>query len=109
MSVLAPLLEAARARARHDARVTPIAELRRQVAAMPAAPRFQAALRYADRLAIVAEVKRRSPSAGEFASVADGPAAAAELARAYTDAGAAAVSILAEPAPFGGAAKGLDG
>ena len=73
MSVLAPLLEAARARARHDARITPIAELRRQVAAMPAAPRFEAALRYADRLAIVAEVKRRSPSAGEFASVADGP------------------------------------
>ena len=102
MSVLDPLLEAARARARHDARITPIGELRRQVAAMPPATRFEAALRYADRLAIVAEVKRRSPSAGEFASVAAGPAAVAALARSYADAGAAALSILTEPTRFGG-------
>ena len=102
MSVLAPLLEAARARARHDARVTPLAELRRQVAVMPPAPRFEAAVRYADRLAVVAEVKRRSPSAGEFASVAEGPAAVADLARSYVVAGATALSILTEPTRFGG-------
>ncbi len=101
MSVLAPLLDASRARLRHDARVTPLRDLRRRVAGMPAAPRFEAALRYAPRLALIAEVKRASPSAGRFASVADRPIV--DLARAYADAGAAAISILTEPTRFGGA------
>jgi tryptophan synthase beta chain len=105
MSVLASLLDASRARLRHDARVTPLRDLRRQVAAMPVAPRFEAALRYAPRLALVAEVKRTSPSAGTFASVADRPIA--DLARAYADAGASAISILTEPTRFGGADEDL--
>ena len=67
---------------------------------MPAAPRFEATLRYAPRLALIAEVKRSSPSAGTFASVADRPIA--DLARAYADAGAAAISVLTEPTRFGG-------
>ena len=67
---------------------------------MPVAPRFEAALRYAPRLALIAEVKRSSPSAGTFASVADRPIA--DLARAYADAGAAAISVLTEPTRFGG-------
>jgi tryptophan synthase beta chain len=75
-------------------------ELRRRVATMPVAPRFEAALRYAPRLALVAEVKRSSPSAGTFASVADLPIA--DLARGYALAGAAAISILTEPTRFGG-------
>ena len=102
MSVLAPLLEASRARLRHDARVTPLRELRRQVQAMPIAPRFEAALRYAGRMALVAEVKRASPSAGSFGSVGAGSDAVAALARRYADAGAAALSILTEPSRFGG-------
>ena len=108
MSVMTPLLEASRARARHDARVTPLSELRRRAAAMPPAPRFEAALRYADRLTIVAEVKRSSPSAGSFASVGDGATAVAGLARAYVDAGAAALSILTEPTRFGGSDDDLE-
>ncbi len=67
---------------------------------MPVAPRFEASLRYAPRLALIAEVKRSSPSAGTFASVADRPIA--DLARAYADAGAAAISVLTEPTRFGG-------
>ncbi|MGZ8563977.1 MAG: hypothetical protein ACXWWU_10210, partial [Candidatus Limnocylindria bacterium] len=102
MSVLEPLLAASRARLRHDARVTPLRELRRQVQAMPAAPRFEAALRYAGRTALIAEVKRASPSAGPFGSVGAGPAAVAALARRYADAGATALSILTEPSRFGG-------
>jgi len=102
VSVLEPLLAASRARLRHDARVTPLRELRRQVQAMPAAPRFEAALRYAGRTALIAEVKRASPSAGHFGSVGAGSGAAAELARRYADAGAAALSILTEPGRFGG-------
>jgi len=103
MSVLEPLLEASRGRLRHDARVTPLRELCRQVRAMPVAPRFEAALRYAGRTAVIAEVKRASPSAGEFATIGTGPDAVAALARRYADAGAAALSILTEPTRFGGA------
>jgi tryptophan synthase beta chain len=102
MSVLAPLLDASRARLRHDRRVTPLRELRRQVAAMPVAPRFEAALRYAPRLALIAEIKRSSPSQGSFSSVADGTTVVADLARAYADGGAAAISVLTEPTRFGG-------
>ena len=107
MSVLEPLLEASRARLRHDARVTPLRELRRQVRAMPVAPRFEAALRYAGRTAIVAEVKRASPSTGAFAAVGSGPDEVAAMARRYADAGAAALSILTEPSRFGGADEDL--
>jgi tryptophan synthase beta chain len=107
MSVLEPLLAGARARVRHDARVTPLGELRRQAAAMPAAPRFEAALRYAGRLALIAEVKRSSPSTGPFAAVGAGPDAVAEMARSYAEAGADALSVLTEPTRFGGSDEDL--
>ena len=69
---------------------------------MPVASRFEAALRYSPRLALIAEVKRSSPSAGTFASLGDGPDAVADLAARYADAGATALSILTEPTRFGG-------
>ena len=65
---------------------------------MPPAPRFEAALRYASRTAVIAEAKRSSPSAGRFAGVDDVGA----LASAYRTAGATALSILTEPTRFGG-------
>ena len=102
VSVLEPLLAASRARARRDARVTPLRELRRQVATMPPAPRFEAALRYADRLAIVAEIKRASPSVPAFPAVGAGAPAAAGMARTFADAGATALSVLTEPTRFAG-------
>jgi tryptophan synthase beta chain len=102
VNVLPPLLEASRSRARRDARTTPLTELRRQVAALPPAPRFEAALRYAGRLAIIAEAKRASPSAGAFGALGPDPAAIADLSRAYADAGATSLSILTEPTGFGG-------
>ena len=102
MTLLADLLDASRRRVRADRHVTPLAELRRQVAAMAPAPRFEAALRYADRAAVIAEIKRSSPSSGSFGSVADGPGAVADLARAYAEAGATTVSVLTEPTRFGG-------
>ena len=102
-SVLHELLAASRARARHDARIVPMRELQREVEARPPARRFEAALRHGDRLGLVAEIKRASPSAGSFEEIGD----VAELARAYAGAGAAALSILTEPTRFGGSDEDL--
>ncbi len=102
-NVLDELLAASRERARHDARIVPMRELRREVNALPSARRFEAALRYADQLGIIAEIKRASPSAGSFGDVGD----VGELARAYAEAGAAALSILTEPTRFGGSDEDL--
>jgi tryptophan synthase beta chain len=98
VTVLDELLAAAGRRARGDARLTPLAELRRRVAAMPPAPRFEAALRHAPRTAVIAEAKRSSPSAGRFDEIDD----IGRLAGAYARAGASALSILTEPTRFGG-------
>ncbi|MDQ3345862.1 MAG: hypothetical protein M3473_06145, partial [Chloroflexota bacterium] len=100
-SVLDELLAAARRRSRGDARIASLAELRREVGRMPAARRFEASLRSADRVSVIAEAKRASPSAGAF-ELGPGSAAVAQLCRDYADAGAAALSILTEPTRFGG-------
>ena len=70
--------------------------------AMPPARGFAAALRAAAPPAVIAEVKRASPSAGTIADVD-----AAARARAYERAGAAAISVLTEPRHFGGSLADL--
>ncbi|HYO44535.1 MAG TPA: hypothetical protein VES19_15155, partial [Candidatus Limnocylindrales bacterium] len=69
----------------------------RAVAAAPA-PRPIAETLAAPGLHLVAEVKRRSPSAGTIAGDDD----AVARARAYAAGGAAAISVLCEPHWFGG-------
>ena len=54
-------------------------------------------------LAIIAEIKRRSPSKGDIAPDLD----AVEQARAYEAAGADAISVLTEPDRFGGSMDDL--
>ena len=66
-------------------------------------PALAAALRR-DCVAVIAEVKRQSPSKGPIATLDS----AAQQARRYADGGAAAVSILTEPRHFGGAAEDLE-
>jgi indole-3-glycerol phosphate synthase len=57
-----------------------------------------------ERIAVIAEFKRRSPSAGELRAGAD----AAVIARVYEQAGAAALSVLTEGPNFGGSLKDLE-
>jgi indole-3-glycerol phosphate synthase len=76
-----------------------LAELRELDARLPRPAGFAAALRRADgTLAVIAEIKRRSPSAG---AIATGIAAPAQ-ARRYRAAGADALSVLTDEKFFGG-------
>ncbi len=64
----------------------------------PRGEAFRAALRSPDRVPIIAECKRRSPSRGVLREDYQPPA----IARAYESTGAAAISVLTEPAFFDG-------
>jgi indole-3-glycerol phosphate synthase len=72
-------------------------ELEAQAAAMPPAPSLFSALR-TSHVAVIAEIKRASPSRGEIRSGLDAEA----QATAYRQGGAAAISVLTEPDRFGG-------
>jgi len=78
------------------------AELRDLAADTPPGPRFDESIRRAD-VAVIAEVKRRSPSKGDINLSID----AATQATAYARGGAAALSILTEPTEFGGSVHDL--
>lgn len=98
--VLGALVAEARERARLlDGRRT---ELRTAAAAAPPPPSLAAALRRPD-VAVIAEIKRRSPSRGDI----NVGLSLADRTRAYTAAGAAALSVLTEPSRFGGSADDL--
>lgn len=92
----------AEARERARALVARSGELERAATAAPGAPSFGAALRRAD-VAVIAEVKRRSPSKGWIKATLS----AVDQARAYERGGAAAVSVLTEPVHFGGSNEDL--
>jgi indole-3-glycerol phosphate synthase len=82
------------------------AELARLHAGLPPPPSFAAALRRPDgRLAVIAEIKRRSPSAGDIRLGASAP----EQARRYRAAGADALSVLTDEKYFGGTLDDLGG
>ncbi|GAC1322222.1 MAG: indole-3-glycerol phosphate synthase TrpC [Mycobacteriales bacterium] len=81
----------------------PLAEVRARARAQAPARDAVAALR-APGVAVIAEVKRHSPSKGALAPIAD-PAA---LALAYAAGGAAVVSVLTEQRRFHGSLADLD-
>jgi tryptophan synthase beta subunit len=78
-------------------------ELRREAASAPA-PRDALGPLLRPGLHVVAEVKRRSPSAGVMAAPG---ADVVARARAYVDGGASVVSVLVEPHSFGGSLADL--
>lgn len=89
-------------------RLRPVAEteLARTDATLPRPPSFATALRRADgSLAVIAEIKRRSPSAGDIKA----GASSLEQAHRYQAAGADALSVLTDEKFFGGTLEDLQG
>lgn len=82
----------------------PLAEVEATALAQSPAIDALAALAPADRVKIIAEVKRSSPSRGALAEIPD-PAA---LAVSYEHGGASAISVLTEGRRFGGSLADLD-
>lgn len=79
-------------------------QLQTRAAAQKVARPFAAALRAGDNVALIAEFKRRSPSAGwirEGSSVA-------EITKAYSESGARAISVLTDTEYFGGSLSDLE-
>lgn len=95
--LLAAIAAASRVRAREAERGVPPAELERRIARAEPARGFRASLAQPG-LRVIAECKRRSPSRGVLRELYD-PVA---IASGYVRAGAAAVSVLTEPAFFDG-------
>jgi indole-3-glycerol phosphate synthase len=82
----------------------PLRELEQRAARAPRPRDFAAALRRASATALIAEVKKASPSRGVLLDPFDHLA----LARTYADAGAAAISVLTDVRFFQGSLKHLE-
>ncbi|WP_129631402.1 indole-3-glycerol phosphate synthase TrpC [Candidatus Oscillochloris fontis] len=83
----------------------PLAALEQRIARMPAPRDFAAALRCPPRTALIAEVKKASPSRGVLVEAFDH----LEIARTYIKGGAAAISVLTDIRFFQGSLLFLEG
>jgi indole-3-glycerol phosphate synthase len=99
---LTPIVERRRADLVGLRAARPLAALRDALAGAPPPRGFRAALARPG-LQVIAEIKRRSPSAGAIREDAQ----PADVARRYEAAGAAALSVLTEPHHFGGSLDDL--
>jgi indole-3-glycerol phosphate synthase len=104
VTVLEEIIDGVRADLAEREAALPFDELKRRAAAATPARDALAALRAESGIGVVAEVKRRSPSKGDLAEIAD----PASLAKDYEDGGAAVISVLTEQRRFGGSLADLD-
>ncbi len=102
---LTRILDHKRTEVERQAAKIPLAQLAAQLATAPAPRPFDAALRQPSRVALIAEVKKASPSKGVLIENFD-PLA---LARTYAEHGAAAISVLTDVRFFQGSLKYLEG
>ncbi len=103
MSVLEAILDGVREDLAARQAAFPFATVKAMAAAAPPPLPAMAVLR-APGVGVIAEVKRRSPSKGKLATIAD----PAKLAALYADGGARAISVLTEGRRFGGTLTDLD-
>lgn len=104
MTVLDEILLGVRADLAERQAAVPLDELKERAGTLPSARDGVRALRRDDVVTVIAEVKRRSPSKGDLASISD----PAGLAQDYEAGGAAVVSVLTEQRRFGGTLADLD-
>ena len=104
MSFLEDLLASTRTRVEEAKTKIRDEVLEQRIASMEAPRGFRRALEGRD-VAIIAEIKRATPSKGDLAPDLD----ARKTAAAYADGGAAALSVLTEPDRFKGSLEDLEG
>jgi indole-3-glycerol phosphate synthase len=102
VSVLERIVEDTRDEVGRRREAVPLARLEAAIAERPACRPFSEAL-LRPGVSLIAEHKRRSPSAGEIRA----GATVSDIVAAYERGGAAALSILTEPFHFGGALDDL--
>ena len=102
MSKLEELVGAAREDVERRKTVVPVGDLRAAVGTLSGSRPFNEAL-VRPGLSLIAEFKRRSPSAGEIA----GSVTVADVCAAYERGGAAALSVLTDERNFGGSLDDL--
>jgi indole-3-glycerol phosphate synthase len=101
--VLDGLVAGAREDAARRRQSRSLSDVEAAAVAAPPALDARAALQRGERIKVIAEVKRASPSRGALAEIPD----PADLARSYAAGGAAAVSVLTEERRFGGSLDDL--
>jgi indole-3-glycerol phosphate synthase len=101
VSVLDRIVEATREEVRRRSREVPVAELESRLQARDERPFQEALIR--PGVSVIAEHKRRSPSAGEIRP----GTSVAEIVGAYERGGAAALSVLTDGPHFGGSLEDL--
>ncbi|QAY73934.1 indole-3-glycerol phosphate synthase TrpC [Agromyces protaetiae] len=102
--MLSELTANAVADARARETVRSLAEVQAAAKARPPALDALALLAPGERVKVIAEIKRSSPSRGALAQIAD----PASLARSYELGGASAISVLTEGRKFGGSLADLE-
>jgi indole-3-glycerol phosphate synthase len=103
VSVLNEILDSVRADLAARQAHTPLERLKEMARGAACSPRDVMTVLKGQDVAVIAEVKRASPSRGSMAAIPD-PAA---LARDYEAGGASIISVLTEPRYFGGSLEDL--